>query len=377
MSESIDQVKKIFISFSHDDIVTARFIHHYLKTQNWRGVDIFFSDVSIPVTADSWNECKIKCGEADLGLIILSKSSLRSPNVKTERKILRKKLFIEINRDAYKGLGSDKYNQTFPLYDYRYDIYEGMKIIALEIEKQLSIKPCSAKKVERREFEKIYFPGSNINHLPRRDACALLKSMKCAEKEIRIMGENSLQPIHGGFEDLKNFLNEGGTVKVIINDYDSEEYARREKIEGAETTKRIRADWIATIGNLKQLDQIKEKGRLEVKVTGEELNASIVIIDDWELQYNKYNRRRTSTGKREFGSGVTLLLNREDTKPEYGKMIYLNREDTKLEFEDHTKEFDNMWNDERSKKVELNGLDLNRVVPVKFFKEASIIIVAS
>lgn len=350
----MDERKKIFISFSSKDIPIARLVYHHLLSQDWSTVDIFFSDKSIRPTEDSNTECIENCGNANLGIIILTENSIKSSFVNQEMGICLskgiKRYFVEMSKGLYHEIGFDKNTQVFKFHQEERPL-NGLEKIARDVERLLSIAPPLGKKEEKRKFEKGYLNGSCVYPSNRRDACILLKSLKCAEREIKIMGENSLQPIHGGFEDLKDFLKTGGTVKVLINDYDSEEYACREKIEGAETTGRIRADWIATIANLKQLDQIKENDNLEVKITGKELIGSIVIIDDWVLQYNKYNRKKVQEGDREFASGV---------------FVYLNRSEGQIDFQKYSSEFKNVWNNPNSEKLELCDIDPTKLIPKKF-----------
>lgn len=354
MEEPEEQNKKIFIAFSSKDLVLSRMINHYLR-QNLANVDIFFSDQTILPSVKFKDKCLNECEESDLGLVILTSYALDSPFVKDEIAIFRSHniptYYISMERDLHKNLGYDEDLQVKKFYEFKNPSQE-LRIILQDIEKILSIAHKPGKKEEKHDFERRYFKDKCLNLCERRDACTLLRSLKCAEYEMKILGENSLQPIHGGFEDIKEVLTNGGCVKVIINDYDSDEYKKRAFIEGADKTKRIHADWIATIGNLLQLNQLKNNGKLEVKITKEEVNASIVVIDNWELQYNKYNRKKLQDGKREFNSEVSL---------------YLNRGKCKSKFEEYNLEFDEIWNDDKSEKLDLDKIDMSKIIPETFF----------
>jgi hypothetical protein len=83
-----------------------------------------------------------------------------------------------------------------------------------------------------------------------RDAYVLVDAIKCGEKKILILGENALHPIHGGFEHLRRILEADGTVRVLLLDFNSPMYSLREDIEDARRSARIRADWLASMGNL-------------------------------------------------------------------------------------------------------------------------------
>jgi hypothetical protein len=167
------------------------------------------------------------------------------------------------------------------------------------------------------------------------------------------MGENSLQPIHGGFETLLKFLNENGKIKVLIANYDAPAYARREKFESAEISKRIRADWIASVGNLIQLNQLKKSGKLEVRYTPQKQYGSLVIIDNWHLQFNRYNTTPLEKGKRGWHSGVDLYSKEHDT------------------FKEKLQLFNNSWKNSRKRILHLEDIDMTSMVPRKFFSQVN------
>ncbi len=93
-------------------------------------------------------------------------------------------------------------------------------------------------------------------------------------------------------------------------------------------------------------------GTMEVKLTDYAINGSIVIIDNWELQYNNYTHRNFQQGHREFNSPVMLYLNKEEGKPE---------------FEMHHDYFNKIWEEGTSRTLELDKIDMAKIVPKKFF----------
>lgn len=350
----MNQKEKIFISHSSEDKKIADHLYNFFKA-NWPEVSIFYSEESIEPTQDFFDKCISNCRAATIGIIILSDNSIKSQSVQQEIGCFIgcdiERYYIALSASVHKKMGLDTKNQTFSLYKYP-DQNVGIQKIAEQIEKKLSLRYVPKKFKFRQEFEQRYMKRECTSHFPSRNQCAILESLKCAENEIRIMGENSLQPIHGGFETLKKFLNDNGNVKVLIADYDAEEYANRENIEDAKKSRRIRSDWIASVSNLFQLNRLKKRGTLEVRYTPEQQIGSLIIIDDWHLQFNQYKILLHDEGTREHDSGVSLFLNKHNGVEKFNYYYSF---------------FDRRWNNPTTKILGLDNIDLTDVVPEKFF----------
>lgn len=353
----MDEKEKIFISHSSKDKKIADQFYEFLCSR-WPEIkeNIYYSNRPHEnFTEDYIKECFATCRESTLGIIILSESSKKSQSVLQEIGCLVgcdiERYYIALTDTDNKPPGLEEKHRTFPFYRYP-NPEDGFLEIFKEIDEKIFKRSLSKKIQMREEFRKKYMRGRYADSLPSRDQCAVLQSLKCAEKEIKIMGENSLQPIHGGFEILEHFLNTGGNLKVLLVDYDSKEHDRREEIENAKISRRIRADWIATVGNLFQLNQVRKTGIIEVKRTPQKQIGSLIIIDDWHLQYNQYKEVSLNKGKREHHSGVLLFINKRDGVEN---------------FESYNAFFEKRWNDSTSKMIDLEDHDLMSVVPKKFF----------
>jgi hypothetical protein len=369
----MDPKEHIFISHSSKDCKLAKALYDLFKA-NWPDIYIFYSEESIEKGEEFDKKIIEECKDATLGIIILSPYAVKSPYVEQEigclisRNIDR--YYILLNSSIHKKMGFDDKIQGFKLYDnanHRFTYVEEdspecslmikqeqskkLKQILRDLEKKYSFRPISGKFKERQNFEARFLNMTPLTgHYDNRNPCALLESLKCAEQEIRIMGENSLQPIHGGFETLQKFLASGGKIKVLIADYNSPEYFHRETVEKTLESKRLRADWIATLGNLIHLYlKIKSdnKGSLEVKCTPEPQFASIVIIDHWLLQYNPYEIITPSKGesKRQFYSCVDLYLEKHD------------------KFTHYFDEFEARWKMNTTRKPDLNAAVMDAIIP--------------
>lgn len=354
----MDEKEKIFISHSSKDKVIADLFYDFLCNR-WPEIkdNIYYSNKPQKnFTEDYIKECFESCRESTLGIIILSKASKRSQPVLQEIGCLVgydiERYYIALTDKVNKPPGLEEIHRTFPFYRYS-NQEEGFIEIAKEIEDKIFKRSLSKKNQMREEFRKLYMRGKYSDSLPSRDQCAVLRSLKCADNKIKIMGENSLQPIHGGFETLEKFLNDGGHLQVLLVDYDSEEHDRRAVIEKASISRRIHADWIATIANLFQLNQVKKGGKLEVKCTSEIQIGSLIIIDDWHLQFNQYKEVPLDKGKREHHSGVYLCINKNEGVDD---------------FKAYKDIFDDRWKFSTSKLINLDDNNLMERVPKKFFK---------
>lgn len=143
-----------------------------------------------------------------------------------------------------------------------------------------------------------------------RSGGALLDALRCAKGSISICGINALQPIHGGFEQIKRVLKAEGTVRVLLLDCNSEYFRTREGQENAGHSGRLRAEWIAAVAALADLNKQRDgRGSLALRIYRERPSASIVLIDDWLAMYNPYVDLDPDT-PRGYASELSFWMNR-------------------------------------------------------------------
>jgi len=124
-----------------------------------------------------------------------------------------------------------------------------------------------------------------------REIDIVLDAISGAKKSLDIMGINNLGPLHQGREMLIRLLNNGGHVRICLLDVNSEGFKQRERDEcqhqiTGKISPRLRDEYKASIGILKDINQFKKAGTLEVRQYKHYPLCSIIISDGKLLQYN-------------------------------------------------------------------------------------------
>ncbi len=347
-------MKTIFIGYNNKDKALARFIYHQLCRHYWPDINIFMDEFSIHPGEDWKLTCIKQAKKSNLGIFILSEYTHKSEYVPQEIGILLTKnipLIYVATHDEFKiPPGYGKTVKSFPLFEHR-NPFVGLENLTEWIIDLLCIKVNSEINKSRQKFENELLLGQLEMSFPYRDRFLIVSAMKCAVKEIKILGENALQPIHGGFEHLYRLLRKGGYVSILLLNYNSDIYRKREEIESSGMSKRVRADWISSISNLIELERMREEnGSLSVKVHSTESKGSLIIIDDWLIQYNPYEP--AGKGQRR-GAGHEVH-------------VWLNRGDLKTKFSDYFEMFQTIWEHPLNVELKLKEINVENLLPDKF-----------
>ncbi|MFX1537692.1 MAG: toll/interleukin-1 receptor domain-containing protein [Promethearchaeota archaeon] len=343
------KMKHIFISYSRKDKVIANLMYQSLIRRYWSDVDIFMDVFSIR-PSENWDKrIKDEANHADLGIVVWSEFASKSKEVEREIKTMSDRgismIYIALHEKWQ--VSYEKNIQSFPLYDKESPIV-GVEEICNRVAEIMNISEDIEFASERRLFEDRHVKGKDSASFNQRDAYIVVHAIKCAEEKVQIMGENALQPIHGGFEHLQRLLKKGGTVQVLILDYNSSIFSEREKREEARQSGRVRADWIASVGNLIELERMRSgQGTLNVKCYSQEPKSSLIIVDDWLIQSNPYEPAGAG-GKRGFGHEMHIWLNRgpsEETFAVYQRM------------------FNRIWNDTSTRDLDLKSINIRDSLP--------------
>ncbi|MHC4662434.1 MAG: hypothetical protein ACYS8W_12160 [Planctomycetota bacterium] len=166
-----------------------------------------------------------------------------------------------------------------------------------------------------------------------------------AEKEVQILGINSLGPLHQGRENLLKVLDNGGTVNVCMLDMEKDHFKERENYECShnnKTSKRLSTEWQAAFEILRDIELHKKKGDLNFKVYDETPEFSIVIADNRELQYNPYppkedSKKKSVVDKRGLSGELQIIENAKDP----------------VKFQTAKYLFDSMWRNARRIELDL------------------------
>ncbi|MDY6866217.1 MAG: hypothetical protein SVY15_09665, partial [Halobacteriota archaeon] len=318
---------------------------HHLTRKNWSNVEIFMDEFSIRAGEDWKNKCIEQAKIADLGIIVLSEYTQRSEYVSQEIGILLGKgipvIYVALHENWKIPPGYEKTIKSFPLYEAKNPMV-GFEDLAELIGDTLNINRVPHTDKLKQAFEIEHLGEREGISLSYRDAYTINHAIKCADSEVKIIGENALYPIHGGFEYLLQLLKKEGVVQVLLLNYNARIYRNREEIEKSVHAGRIRADWIASMGNLIELERMRERqGTLTVRLHSTQPRGSLIIVDRWLFQFNPYEPAGMG-GRRGFGHEVH---------------IWLNRGVGKNKFSDYSEMFSRLWNDEAN--IELNLKNMN------------------
>ena len=290
---------------------------------------------------------------SDLGVFVLSEYIKKSDFLPQEVGILRARkvpvIYVALHEEWRVPPGYDAPIQSFPMFDYKNPMGALPDLGAL-LRSHLSLPAESEAKREKRRFEDQHMRGNESVLLSERDAYVLVHAIKCGEKKILILGENALHPIHGGFEHLRRILEGGGTVRVLLLDFNSPMYSLREDIEDARRSARIRADWLASMGNLLELERMRaSSGTLAVRCHSSKPEGSLVVVDRWLAQFNPYESAGIG-GRRGFGHETGL---------------WLNRGAAAARFADYVEMFETLWSTEATRELDLATTSVQGVIPAK------------
>ena len=342
-------MKRIFIVYNHKDKVIARLIYHFLVDHDCPDINVVMDEFSFVASEDFDDRSKAEAEKANVGIVILSEYTNKSDHVRQEIEIMRSRgvplIFVALHEDFKIPPGDEKTTKSYPLYEEKNPSTSLEKLVRL-LEDILRISLVSDIRALKRKFIQQHIPYGDATVLPQRDAYVIVQALKCAESVIKIMGENALHPIHGGFEHLLGLLKSGGTVQVLLLNYNSEVYQRREEIETASQSGRIRADWISALANLIEINRMREgMGKFLVRCHASIPKGSVIIVDDWLAQFNPYEPAGVG-GRRGFGHEMHLLLNRGQGKSRY---------------EDYTKMFETRW--QSAHEIDLSSVTIRDKLP--------------
>jgi len=344
-------MKRIFIAYHNKDKVIARIFYHSLFDQNWPDIYVFMDEFSIKPGEDWKKRCLAEAKIANLGIIILSDYTSLSDYVLQEIRIMLSKkvpmIYISLHEESKIPPGYESTIKSYPLYDAKSPLTSLGEFVIL-VEETLGITSASDLHTLKQNFVQQHLGPLDSKVLPQRDAYIIVHGLKCAETKVKIMGENALQPIHGGFEHLLRILKSGGSIRVLLLNYNSQIYHRREESEAASRSGRIRADWISALANLIEIDRMRKgSGNFLVKCHSTDPKGSLIIIDDWLIQFNPYEPAGIG-GRRGFGHETNILLNRDQE---------ISR------FKDYEVMFETLW--QSANEIDLSHVKISDRLPKK------------
>ncbi len=126
----------------------------------------------------------------------------------------------------------------------------------------------------------------------------ILSALRGARKSLDILGINSLGPLHQGRDMIIDLLGKGGRVRVCILNLDSEGFEKREKdecfnIDTGELSPRLREEYKASIGILKDIEIFKKSGYFQVRLYNHYPLCSLIQVDKTMVQYNPYTKQKS------------------------------------------------------------------------------------
>ena len=104
-----------------------------------------------------------------------------------------------------------------------------------------------------------------------------------ASTDICILGINALGVFHESFEDIIRFIKNGGKVRVLLLDPNSETFKQREKKEegiDSEKSGRLSAEYATSVAYCKDIVRSSNNiGSLELRAYNEEPKVALLIAD--------------------------------------------------------------------------------------------------
>ena len=99
-----------------------------------------------------------------------------------------------------------------------------------------------------------------------------------AERNIQIMGINSLGPLHHCREEIIQFLKDKNKkLRLVLLDPRGHEFQSREKFEH-DNSRRLYSEWVASLSIVKDIQE-KSQGNIEVRLRQDAPDRSLLIID--------------------------------------------------------------------------------------------------
>jgi len=345
----MSNIKRIFIAYNNKDKVTARIIYHSLVGQDWLDISVFMDEFSIKPGEDWKKRCIAEAKKANLGIVILSGYMYKSEYVPQEVGIMLSRkvpiIYVALHEDWRVPPGYEKMIKSYPLHDAKSPLTSLEELVKI-VKNTLRIASVPDLQILKQRFTQQHLGALDGIVLPQRDAYVIVHALKCAEFKVKIMGENALHPIHGGLEHLLRLLESGGTVQILLLNYNSQVYQMREETETASQSGRIRADWIAALANLLEINRKREgKGDFSVRCHSSEPKGSLIIVDDWLAQFNPYEPAGVG-GRRGFGHETSILLNRDQEKSR---------------FKDYTEMFETLW--QSAQEIDLYSVTIRDKLP--------------
>ena len=180
--------------------------------------------------------------------------------------------------------------------------------------------------------------GESIESYPIRQVELTIRAVRGARQSLSILGINALRPAHEGRESMISLLDDGGTVRICILKRGSEGFRVRERHEcyNKETKQlspRLKEEYRAAVGILKDIEIFRKGGVLEVRQYIHYPVCSLVIADDKIVQYNPYTREKSAW------DDTPAKLSRGLLNP---LLVYTKRKGK--EFDDLVELYETIWN---------------------------------
>lgn len=104
-----------------------------------------------------------------------------------------------------------------------------------------------------------------------------------ASEDIWILGINALGVFHESFEEIIRFIKNGGKVRVLLLNPESEAFKQREKKEegiDVEKSGRLRAEYMTSVAFCKDIIRLSNKrDSLEFRAYNEEPKVALLVAD--------------------------------------------------------------------------------------------------
>ena len=158
-----------------------------------------------------------------------------------------------------------------------------------------------------------------------------------AKDEIWILGINALGVFHESFENIIHFMENGGKLRVLLLDPESEAFKQREeKEEGIEKDKsgRLMAEYVTSVAFCRDIVRLSNNDSLELRVYKEEPKVAFLVADPKKdtgmLHINEYP--------------INKYPNTKHIRGYIGEHRYITKELHSDVFEQKLQIYEDLWN---------------------------------